>query len=297
MRALVALALLGGAASAQELAPGYYAVSCGVLARGADRATAIGACQRAQRRERDLDHEGCNCARHGDVVRVLPNQPIEFYMAGDWSPGKTRDDAIAACLAEAQGHTNSQTAHDSEAEQARCRDRVVAVYGPFPRKRSRRGFDDERVYVYLRSDGFWVDREGEAPCFVAGTPVATPGGARAIEELREGDAIVSWVSGRSIVARVVRTKRRLARTLTVELADGRRLRASGNQPLYDFTKRAWIEAERLEPGDLLASFDGAALSPIAIARVVPDDGEVEVFDLTVEPSHSYFAGGVWAHNY
>ncbi len=54
----------------------------------------------------------------------------------------------------------------------------------------------------------------------------------------------------------------------------------------------------LRIGEMLATRAGAdALAPVAIEAIEEVPGEIEVFDLTVVPSRSFFAAGVWAHNY
>ena len=83
-------------------------------------------------------------------------------------------------------------------------------------------------------------------CFVAGTPIATPFGDRAIEDIRPGDMIFN---ARGVG--VVEAARTSVSTdlYQVELSDGRRIQCTGNHPF--FANGEWTEARRLEKGDRL----------------------------------------------
>ena len=94
------------------------------------------------------------------------------------------------------------------------------------------------------------------------------------------------------MATVTRTKRRLAeRLVTLRFADGRVLRATPNHPLA--TPGGWVDAGELSAGAVVMGMDQTA----RVAEVQFSDGGEPVWDLTVEPTHSYFADGVWVHNY
>src|SRR4029079_5622195 len=136
---------------------------------------------------------------------------------------------------------------------------------------------------WLTDHGSWVDRDGNYPCFPAGTQVQTPSGSRAIEDFAAGDQVISRDDSGLVTATVTRTKVRHAQELIVlTLEDGTVLRATPNHPIG--TPGGWVDAGELAPGDLLLTSDGERRL-ISMENVAG----AEVYDLTVEPTHSYFA--------
>src|SRR5262249_18526590 len=84
--------------------------------------------------------------------------PIVYYLAGE-AKGQTADEAIDACRAQ---RTERQKADPGsrEADPERCAALVMAVRGPFVRKKAKGG-DDPKVHVYRGKDGVWRDADGE----------------------------------------------------------------------------------------------------------------------------------------
>jgi hypothetical protein len=299
---LLALAARSGRAAGDGggggLAPGWYAVSCNVAGRGDSPEEAKRACAHAIPRA-GLDPKHCDCAGHADVVRIEPGRRPAFFVAGTsgFSVGPTREGAIAVCR-KAERDFNRE--HPDRAESFGCGKRVIAAYGPFDRKRSRRDFDDERVYRYLSEKGYWLDEGGEPTCLAAGTPVLTTGGPRPIERIAPGDVVISWSAerGAETMGKVVRVKRRRSRALlSIGLRDGHSLRLTGNHPIFVPARAAFVPASKLRVGDAVAVRAGARLGAVEIASIATDAAGADVYDLTVEPTHAYFAAGVLVHNY
>jgi hypothetical protein len=298
---LVALAASSARADGKGggLAPGYYAVSCNVAGRGESPAEAKRACVRAVPRA-GLDPKHCDCDRHADVVRIEPGRRPAFFVAGSGgrSIGPTREAAIAACRDDERDFNRKQPGRPASFG---CDERVIAAYGPFDRKRSRHDFDDERVYRYLSEEGYWLDETGEATCLAAGTPVLTTGGPRPIERIAPGDVVISWSveRGEETAGKVVRVKRRRAGALlSIGLREGRALRLTGNHPIFVPARAAFVVASKLRVGEAIAVRASAHLLGSAeIVSIATDTAGAEVYDLTVEPTHAYFAGGVLVHNY
>ena len=280
------------------LRPGTYAVSCGVIARGEDRAEAMRACEAEVRASRWLDRRQCRCRSRADVVVIAATDAPAFWLAGWTFKGATPLEALARCLTDVADGADPLTD---------CRERLQAVYGPFERRPTRYGFDDDTRYRWLAALDAWVDDVGEGPCFTADTLVATPDGERPIAALRVGDAVLSWptsaaagaVAGEDGVGRVTRVKRRVvAAVLALSFSDGRTLRATGNHPLFSAARGRFVAAEALRPGEsVVARARGGAPEVVTLERVTVEPGPVEVWDVSVAPDHTLFAAGVWAHNY
>lgn len=135
-------------------------------------------------------------------------------------------------------------------------------------------------------------------CFAAGTPVLTPDGVRAIEEIQVGDLVLSRdqfnIEGEVRARPVEKTKRGNAEIIELVIG-GQVIRTTAPHPFF-VRARGWTAAEDLIPGDLLATNgeDWVALqSRRATGEIVP------VFNFNVAHDHTYFVGGgpgIWVHN-
>ena len=143
------------------------------------------------------------------------------------------------------------------------------------------------------SDGF--------PCFVAGTPVVTEAGLKAIEDIEVGDLVLSRHEETDELAYmpVVRTFVTPDRpVLDLEVVDhsGRRstLGATSQHPFW-VHGTGWVPAGELLPGDELVSSMGSRLW---VAGSTQRPQTSTVYNFEVEGFHTYFAGevGAWVHN-
>jgi hypothetical protein len=84
-------------------------------------------------------------------------------------------------------------------------------------------------------------------CLVAGTLVATEGGEKPIEEIREGERV--WT--REGLQEVLCTglTQRNAQIYEITLTDGRILRGTGNHPVFVTEKQRFVSIEELSTGD------------------------------------------------
>ena len=139
-------------------------------------------------------------------------------------------------------------------------------------------------------------------CFPAGTAVAVPGGAVAIETLRKGDTVLAedpatgTIEPEPVQARIVRSASPL---LSVLLSDGSSLRVTATHPFYVESDGdgggGWVVAGRLRPGDRLRTATGKR---VEVAAVRWNVGDAVVYTLTVARDHTFFVGSarVLVHN-
>lgn len=157
-----------------------------------------------------------------------------------------------------------------------------------------------------------LDAARRAPqCFVAGTLVQTASGARPIEEIKEGDSVLSWneQSGRAEYQRVTRTFVRRADslvTVTIEGEEDAPLGTTEEHPFYvhrardslggdDVERARWIAAGGLRVGDRVRRPSGEWVRVLRVER----RGEgATVYNFEVAKNHNYFVGalGTLVHN-
>ena len=219
-----------------------------------------------------------------------------FYFSECWAgSAPTRAETIAQCeQAKAERLLREPTLRDDCA----CETAVHPAYGPFRRKPCHVGFDSSETYTYIDDRSLWVDDTGQNICIAVGTAVATPDGARPIEAIAPGDAVVSWSSddGHLVMARVTAVKRHAARAvLRLRLDSGGSLRATGNHLVRG--DAGWTRVDRLRLGDGIVTVVDGRAARATITNVIAEPDAVDVLDLIVEPTHSYVADGVVVHNY
>lgn len=124
-------------------------------------------------------------------------------------------------------------------------------------------------------------------CLVAGTPIWTITGAKAVEEIKSGDLVLTQHpdSGElAYKAVIMPTKRPAGPTVKIELTN-ETIRASSGH-LFWVAGNGWTRAGTLAPGQLIHDVTGSS----AIKAVREDDEPVETFNLIVDNFHSYFVG-------
>jgi large subunit ribosomal protein L40e len=151
-------------------------------------------------------------------------------------------------------------------------------------------------------------------CFVAGTEIAlAEGGGKAIEDIREGDLVLSWnVSRKQLTpSAVTSTVKRPQLPNIVQLivcddvGEQAEIECTANHPFWLVDKSHWAahaplhvteEIEnpaQLQVGDRLLGSDGHTRTVASITELC--DAR-DVFNFAVAETHCYFAGGVLAHN-
>jgi hypothetical protein len=141
-------------------------------------------------------------------------------------------------------------------------------------------------------------------CFRRGTLVTmADGSTTAIEDVQPGDWVLGLdvVEARTVPARVTKAIHHgRAPCLGVRLADGSTLRVTANHPVATLVdaRLRWAEAGALVVGQYVLVAAGVGEIPamqaiVAVDAAVQDD---DVFDLTVEKVHNFFAERVLVHN-
>jgi hypothetical protein len=132
-------------------------------------------------------------------------------------------------------------------------------------------------------------------CFPVGTPIHVPGGVKAVESLRIGDAVTKVGSdgtlGQGKVASVFATKNRLIEVRT----EGATLTTTDTQPLA-LVGGELRPAGELKAGDRIYTWDGRERRAVAVRSVVATGREAQVFNLVLGEPVLFVAGGFLARS-
>jgi hypothetical protein len=131
-------------------------------------------------------------------------------------------------------------------------------------------------------------------CVARGTPIATPDGDTTVERLHAGQQVWSYdLASKSLVAATVLGTFQSQTDETLLVND--HLRLTAEHPVYAERdgKAAWYTAASLRVGDLLTNDEAR---PVRIVSIKNVGGEVEVFDVSVDGPHNFFAAGLLVHN-
>jgi len=137
-------------------------------------------------------------------------------------------------------------------------------------------------------------------CFVEGTPLLTPEGAKAIQDLKVGDYVMSCDEtderGEVRAKQIEEVFVRQARVLWLTIG-GQRIGTTSEHPFWVLGK-GWLPAGDAMPGDILIGHDGQQ-----VVLTSKEIGEwATVYNMRIADWHTYFVGcaewgfDVWAHN-
>jgi intein/homing endonuclease/predicted lipid-binding transport protein (Tim44 family) len=144
------------------------------------------------------------------------------------------------------------------------------------------------------AEGLVVHNKGGG-CLPAGTPIRTPGGQTAIEQLTAGCRVLSVDAGGSLqpvkIAKIFSTR---ALVVEVETKAGS-LKTTTDHP-FGCPGGRYKEAGDLRPGDRVLIWENGRLQATTVLRTTREEREQPVFNLTVEPTHTFLAAGFLTHN-
>jgi hypothetical protein len=242
---------------------------------------ALAQCRRRKRDGSRFERRNCTCDAKS-VIEVSSDAPAAFYLGCCWGVGDTPQQARQEC--------ETRRTQGCEEES----DIVHAVTGPYARRGPFREFEGPEHNYLITSrlqDASWVAEDGEGPCFPDGTLVELAEGPRPIEAVQPGDHVVTLREGERVLAPVLAIKVREAEMLRIFTFDDGTLRVTPNHPVW--LEGDWQPASAVEPGDVLVGLEG----PRVVREVDEEHARVTVRTLSVGSPDSFFAGGVWVHNY
>jgi Mg-chelatase subunit ChlD len=139
---------------------------------------------------------------------------------------------------------------------------------------------------------------GSCNCFVAGTKVLTDDGEKPIEEISEGDKVLSKdeETGEVDYKEVTQLYQNEKNTTYKILIGGQTIETTENHPFW-VEGKGWVFAADLHVGDPLQQSHGQTLE-IQDIQVVQHKEPVQVYNFTVADFHTYFVSdlGIWVHN-
>ena len=133
-------------------------------------------------------------------------------------------------------------------------------------------------------------------CFVAGTPVAVPGGLKNIETIQEGDEVISKDvrEGKNTIQRVTAVTKRTAQKLVRLVTEKETVLTTPEHPFY-VENTGWTLAEKLRKGIRLVTLSGAM---VLLTDMQAFDSSATVYNFEVPQTHNYYVGNqqLLAHN-
>lgn len=128
-------------------------------------------------------------------------------------------------------------------------------------------------------------------CFAAGTLISmADGSSKPIEMINVGDQVKAFdFQGLTIVSANVSKAFSAMRSSYYVL--NQTIKVSSDHPFY--VQGRWVNTHDLKIGDKLLGENGAEVDVISKV-LVPE--EIQVYNMTVDGVHNYFAGGVLVHN-
>jgi RHS repeat-associated protein len=154
-----------------------------------------------------------------------------------------------------------------------------------------------KALVVHAEERFALLKKGK--CFFAGTPVATPKGWKAIEDIKEGDIVYAFdeKTGKTTERHVTEVLRNHSYWWVDVSAGGETITATRTHRFWVVEQNGWKEAKSLRAGEHLRRFDGNVVE-IESVRLWESSVLFPTFNLEVEGDHVFFVGktSILVHN-
>jgi len=150
-------------------------------------------------------------------------------------------------------------------------------------------------WLILIGNTLSVLARGGGGCFEQGTPILTPSGLAAIEQLRPGDTVWSLSDGHLQRATVVDCMQvRPQAYYEFRLSDAV-LRVTGEHP-FQIAPGVFRQAAYLKTGDTVWRWIENQLQPVSLASITVVPAGRPAFNLLVSPGGTFLADGFLVHN-
>ena len=133
---------------------------------------------------------------------------------------------------------------------------------------------------------------GEDHCFVAGTIITTKRGDVPIEDVTTDDFALTRKGFKKVL--VAGLTKKNADVVTVEFSNGKSLTGTPNHPVWVTEKKDFVPIRDLIERNIVF-FLSEDLTMVWVTKKFPA-GKADVYNLTVDEEHEYFANGFLVHN-
>ena len=140
-------------------------------------------------------------------------------------------------------------------------------------------------------------------CFVKGTPVLTSTGYKPIEEIKAGEYVYSY-NHEKHKKELKKDLRSFSQPLynrkvvTITMESGKTIVCTDNHKIFNVKANTYVRADSLHLSDLV--FKVGESQKVYAEKIksikIEEHEEIEVFDLTVEDNHNFFANSILVHN-
>ena len=146
----------------------------------------------------------------------------------------------------------------------------------------------DRIRDAIKEDDWNIGKT----CFIAGTPINTPTGCVAIEELKIGDTVVAWneEDGSISESKISQLHKSSSKTIIISLSNGKNITTTSEHPFY--VEGDWVKASELTLESKLMDIDGKSVDITSIE----EGPEETVYNISVEIYECYFAHNILVHN-
>lgn len=149
--------------------------------------------------------------------------------------------------------------------------------------------------LFIGSTPLLLHARGGGGCLVQGTPVLTPSGQVAIENLQPGDTVLG-VDGRSLLPVNVQAVTQVRPDAFYEIVvDRHALRITAEHPI-ETAPGVFRIASVLHPGNTVLVTDRGMIRSSTIKSILRKPADLTAYNLLVAPIGTYVADGVVAHN-